>query len=238
MSSKRTCPKAPTAPKGELPQTESIPSGTLLPRFRTKPTSPATIYPANSFNPNIGKNWAIAGDGARFNPFPVPSGGNAPSLYAADSHAAAALESVFHDVPHEANPEFARSRVLLWQYVQLRTKRELQIVMLTNPQLRQLHVPRRQESLREDELIHTPASQYPRTRTWAKFLYDHIPALDGLAWRPRLGGHGTAYMFFGDRCNSTDFEIVGVPTDLDSAVEYAKIKAVATASNIHIIDGR
>ena len=184
------------------------------------------------------ENWEIAGDGARFNPFPVPSGGNAPTLYAADGYAAAALESVFHDVPHEANPEFARSRVLLWQYVKLRTKRELRIVMLTNPQLRQLHVSRRKESLREDELIHTPNSQYPRTSAWAKLLYDHIPALDGLAWRSRLGGQGAAYMFIGDRCNSTDFEIVGVPTDLDSAVEYAKITAVATASSIRIIDGR
>ena len=110
--------------------------------------------------------------------------------------------------------------------------------MLTNPQLRQLRVPRRQESLREDELIHTPSSQYPRTRTWAKFLYDHVPALDGLAWGARLGGHGTSYMFFGDRCDPTDFEIIGAPTDLDSAVEYGKIKAVATASNIRIIDGR
>lgn len=238
MSSKRTCPKAPTTPKGELPQTESIPSGTFLTRFRSKPTSPATAYGANSFNPNVGKDWEIAADGARFNPFPVPSGGNAPTLYAADSYAAAALESVFHDVPHESSPEFARSRVLIWQYVQLRTRRELRIVMLTNPQLRQLHVPRRPESLREDELIHTQASQYPRTRTWAKFLYDHVPALDGLAWRPRLGGQGTAYMFFGDRCDPADFEIVGVPTDLYSAAEYAKIKAVATASNIRIIDGR
>jgi hypothetical protein len=141
-------------------------------------------------------------------------------------------------VPHESSPEFSRSRVLQWQYVQLKTQRELRIVMLTNPQLRQLHVPRRQESLREDELIHTPASQYPRTRTWAKFLYDNIPALDGLAWRPRLGGQGTAYIFFGDRCNPADFEIAAVPTDLDSAAEYAKIQVVATAAHIRIIDGR
>jgi len=238
MSSNQTCPKAPSAPKGVLPQTESVPSGTLLTRFRSKPASPATAYPANSFNPNTARDWEIAGDGARFNPFPVSSGGNAPTLYAADGYATAALESVFHDVPHEMSPEFPRSRILLWQYVQLRTKRDLWVVMLTNPQLRQLRVPRRKESLREDELIHTPASQYPRTRTWAKFLHDHILSLDGLAWRPRLGGHGTAYMFFGDRCNISDFEIVGVPTDLDSPVEYAKIKAVATASNIRIIDGR
>jgi hypothetical protein len=238
MSSDRTCPRAPTAPKGDLPQTEFIPSGTVLTRFRSRPTNPAMAHPANSFNPNIGKDWEIAADGARFNPFPISSRGNAPTLYAADSYAAAALESVFHDVPHEASPEFSRSRVLQWQYVQLKTQCELRIVMLTNPQLRQLHVSHREESLREDELIHTPPSQYPQTRTWAKFLYDHIPALDGLAWRPRLGGRGTAYMYFGDRCNPTDFAVVGVPTDLDAAAEYAKIEAVATAAHIRIIDGR
>jgi hypothetical protein len=237
MSSKRTCPKAPSRAKSSLPQAETIPPGTVLTRFRGKPHDPAR-YPANSFNPNIGKDWTIATDGARFNPFPASGGGNVPTLYAASSYAAAALESLFHDVPHEASPEIPRSRILTWQYLRLKTTRELQVVMLTNPQLRQLHVSRRQESLREDELIHTPASQYPRTRTWARFLYEHIPSLDGLAWRPRLGGRGTAYMFFGDRCNSIDFEIAGVPTDLDSAAEYAKIKAVAMAAHIKIIDGR
>jgi hypothetical protein len=35
------------------------------------------------------------------------------------------------------------------------------VVRLTNPWLRQLKVPGRTESLREDELIHSPASQYP-----------------------------------------------------------------------------
>jgi hypothetical protein len=44
-------------------------------------------------------------------------------------------------------------------------------------------------------------------------------------------------MFFGDRCNAPDLLIGGAPTNLDSAIEYAKIQAVA-AANIRIIDGR
>lgn len=37
-------------------------------------------------------------------------------------------------------------------------------------------------------------------RSWAKLLYDHIPGLEGLAWRPRVAGQGEAYVFLGDRC--------------------------------------
>lgn len=112
MFSKRICPKAPTTATGALPQTETIPSGTLLTRFRGKPIGSTKAYLENSFNPNVGKDWTVAADGARFNPFPVASGGNVPTLYAADGYAAAVLESVFHDVPHEPNPEIPRSDCL------------------------------------------------------------------------------------------------------------------------------
>jgi len=105
-------------------------------------------------------------------------------------------------VPHIQTPEVMRSQVETWEYFELRTLRDLRVVRLTNPQLRQLKVPRRSESLREDELIHSPVSQYPATRTWAKLLHDNIPGVDGLAWRPRLASDGEAYMFFGDRCGA------------------------------------
>ena len=134
----------------------------------------------------MGKDWTIASDGARFNPFPDTAGDNVPTIYAATTYEAAALESVFHQVPHIQTPEVMRSQVETWEYFELRTLRDLRVVRLTNPQLRQLKVPRRSESLREHELIHSPASQYPATRTWAKLLHDHIPGLDGLAI-PRAG---------------------------------------------------
>jgi hypothetical protein len=127
-----------------------------------------------------------------------------------------------------------RSQVETWEYFELRTLRDLRVVGLTNPQLRQLKVPRRRESLREDELIHSPASQYPATRTWAKLLHDHIAGLDGLGWRPRLASNGEAYVFFGDRCGAGDFAVITAPKPLTSTTEYGKIKAVADSANITI----
>jgi hypothetical protein len=195
---------------------------------------PAKVYPPDSFNPNIGKDWTIDTDGARFNPFPDTAGTNVATIYAATSYEAAALESVFHAVPHVQTPEIARSQVETWEYFELRALRALKVVRLTNPKLRQLKVSGRTDSLREDELIHSPGSQYPTTRTWAKLLHDHVPGLDGLAWRPRLAGTGEAYVFFGDRCGPADFEVAGVPTALKSTKEFAKIKAVADDANITI----
>lgn len=238
MASRRTCPKAPRSPSGALPQTILIPVGTTVTRFRGIVVPPATAFPANSFNPNTAKNWTIATEGARFNPFPDTAGNNVPTIYAATTYEAAALESVFHQVPHIETPEVTRSQVETWEYFELRTLRDLRVVRLANPQLRQLKVPRRRESLREDELIHSPASQYPATRTWAKLLHDHIPGLDGLAWRPRLAGQGEAYVFFGDRCGAGDFAIVTAATPLTSPTEYGKIKAVADAANIMIKYGK
>ena len=234
MPTKRACPSAPLAPTGALPQSVLIQSGTLLTRFRGIAVPPATAHPPNSFNPNVGKNWTVATDGARFSPFPDEAGANVPTIYAATTYGAAALESVFHQVPHIQTPEIMRSQVETWEYFALRTLRDLRVVRLTNPQLRQLKVTGRTESLREDELIHSPASQYPATRTWAKLLHDHVPGLDGLAWRPRLAGEGEAYVLFGDRCGADDFTVAATPTRLTSSAEYVKIKTVADAANITI----
>jgi|SRR5208282_1571333 len=234
MPSRRKCPRAPGSPSGALPQTILIPAGTILTRFRGITVPPATPFAPNSFNPNTGKKRTVVADGARFNPFPDTAGNNVPTIYAATTYEAAALESVFHQVPHIQTPAITRSQVETWEYFDLRTLRDLRVVRLANPQLRQLKVPRRRESLREDELIHSPASQYPATRTWAKLLHDQIPGLDGLAWRPRLAGQGEAYIFFGDRCGAADFAVVTAPTPLTSPTEYGKIKAVADAANITI----
>lgn len=193
------CPAAPLyGPVADL-QMLMLPSGTALVRFH------GSAYPANSFNPNIGKDWTISKDGARFNPFPDGNAVNVPTLSAGDNFAAAALESVFHDVPHIPSPRFPRTRLDSWQYTRLEVKRDLVLFELTNPHLRQLDVPGRPVSLLEAELIHSEPTQYPNTRTWARFLFQMLPALSGLAWRPRLGGQGMAYVFFGERALSGDF---------------------------------
>src|SRR5947209_18101013 len=111
MPSRRTCPSAPGSPSGALPQTILIPGGTTLTRFRGIAVPPATVYPPNSFNPNMGKDWTIASDGARVNPFPDTAGDNVPTIYAATTYEAAALESVFHQVPHNQTQQLTPSQV-------------------------------------------------------------------------------------------------------------------------------
>ena len=203
-------------------------------RFRRCTVPPAKPYPPNSFNPSLGKDWTVDTDGARFSPFPDMQAVNVASLYTGSTYEAAALESVFHQVPHIKSPEVMRSQVETWEYFELRTERALRVVELTNPQLRQLKVPGRVESLRRDELVDSPPSQYPATRTWAKLLHDHIPGLEGLAWKPRLAGKDWSYVFFGDRCGPDDFTVVRSPISLTGPKEYSRIKAIADMANITI----
>jgi hypothetical protein len=101
------------------------------------------------------------------------------TLYAADNLTAAVLESIFHAVKHIPSPTFPRISLKDSSYSELVVNDDLVVVELTNPQLRQLAIARRRTSLKEEELIHTPPSQYPHTRTWARFLHDSLPALQG-----------------------------------------------------------
>jgi hypothetical protein len=77
--------------------------------------------------------------------------------------------------------------------------------------------------------------EYPHTRTWARFLHGSLPALDGLCWRPRLGGAGLAYMLFGDRCAPGALTVTSGPTDIDSGSGFVKVFAIAQSANIKII---
>jgi len=225
-----SCPQAPTSGSAPEVQLNTVPAGTWLVRCHSNAVA------GNSFNPNIGKDWTIPEHGARFSPFPDDRSENVPHLYAADNFTAAALESVFHAVQHVPSPEFLSSQFIAWSYTEVELKRALPVFELVNPNLRQLRVSGRSESLLEGELIHTQADQYPNTRTWARYLHLQIATLHGLAWRPRLGGHGNAYIFFGDRCTSTDFVIRKGPIPLDRGEGLARIKNVARWASIRIID--
>src|ERR1700757_2078048 len=174
------CPIAPTSSSPLIVQLINLRQGTGLFRFHK------SIYTPNSFNPNAGRRMDLAEDGARFNPFPGASAANVPTLYAASSLKAAALETVFHEVQHVASPTYARTQLTEWSYSKLRTTRDLVLFELVNPRLRQLMVPGRTTAITESELIHTLPAEYPHTRTWAQFLHANITSLQGLVWRPRL----------------------------------------------------
>ncbi len=176
--------------------------------------------------------------GARFSPFPDLHGVNVPTTYAGSTAQASALESVFHDVPHIPNPDYSANKLREFALSRLRVRRPLKILELVNPQLRQVVVPGRAESLAERELIHTSAAEYPATRAWARHFHYSLPHLEGLAWRPRLGGEGSAYVFFGDRVAPTDFELVESAIPIDTGPGRRLIDVIAGEAHIRIITFR
>jgi hypothetical protein len=227
------CPPAPASGAVALAlETTTLAAGTQLIRFHKKGRT------ASSFNPNIGKRIEIEEDGGRFNPFPGAPASNVPTLYAADTLEAAALESVFHDVEHCPSPSYLRTRLASWRYSRIDIMRDLLLLELTNPRLRQLAVPGRSSSLKESELIHTSPSEYPNTRTWARFLHASVATLDGLAWRPRLGGKGLSFVFFGDRFAIGDLRAKPKPAKVDSGPGFLEIQQIARSARIRIIDSK
>jgi len=225
------CPAAPPGAGSFQVHTTTLAKGRALFRFhRTIPN-----YPASSFNPNAGKHIDIPEEGSRFNPFPGPFSVNIPTLYAADTFVAAALESVFHDVEHVPSPTYLESQFSAWTYSRLRTKRKLVVFKLVNPRLRSIAVPGRDSSITESELVHTLAAEYPHTRSWARYLHSTLSTIDGLGWRPRLGGSGTAYVFFGDRCDG-ELEIESPGISIAGGSGLAKIRAVARDAGIVLIE--
>jgi hypothetical protein len=180
------CPAAP-ATKGDLDVAlAELKADSELIRFH------APAYAGNAFNPNTGRKMEDPTAGARFSPFPDTHGVNVPTNYTGSTPLSAALESVFHDVPHIPNPPYPASKLREFVLSRLRVLRPLKIFELVNPQLRQVTVPGRAESLAEMEIIHTKAAEYPATRAWARYFHHHLPHLEGLAWRPRLGGEWLA----------------------------------------------
>jgi hypothetical protein len=177
----------------------------------------------------------IAEGGARFSPFPDSSGNNVPTFYAGTTEKAAALESVFHDLPHLPHPVYARRKLADFRMTHFVVARDLLVVDLTEPELRQVKVPGRAESLHEIEIIHSSPAAYPQTRAWAQHFHRSLTSAYGLAWRPRLGGEGTSYVFFGDRLSPADFTSVGAAMAIDSGAGRAIIERIAASTYIQLI---
>ena len=125
-------------------------------------------------------------------------------------------------------------RLAEWSYSELEVTRDIVLFELVNPRLRRLIVPGRTYLITESELIHTPPSEYPHTRMWAQSLHAAVPNLDGLAWRPRLAGTGTSYVFFGDRFRSGDLKIHSHAIPTVVGIGFLEIFAIAHCASITI----
>jgi hypothetical protein len=232
-----TCPLPPPGAADLKVLLSQVPVGTELIRFH----SPK--FRGIAFNPNIDnhgrpKRMEDPLAGARFSPFAGVNGINVGTLYAGTTERAAALESVFHELPHVPNPTYASGQLKGFALSRFMVKRALTVFELVNPQLRQVPVDGRVESLNEGELISSSPKNYPTTRAWARHFHRNLPVVEGLAWRPRLGGEGMSYVFFDGRASSNDFDLTEDAVAIDDGPGRVLIERIAKGASIKLIGTR
>ena len=127
---------------------------------------------------------------------PITVGGQVVGvLYAAESHRAAASETIFRTVPiPEGNREDRPRQVFLgpyqgWVWSTLACSRELTLVDLDTEGLAALGVT-------WENLIGSGRLHYPMTRRWAEALWRAAPSADGLVWRSRQAPDQEALVLF------------------------------------------
>ncbi|WP_232504686.1 RES family NAD+ phosphorylase [Acidovorax delafieldii] len=151
-----------------------------------------TAFAPESFNPGV--------DGAgrlrkptRFAPIRDAKGKVVPYLYGGSTLDCAIFETVFHDVPIDAADKFVDLDDFAQRgHAELIPNRDLKLVDLTSEGLHRLKVPK-------DELIASPARDYPDTALWAQALHRQFPDVDGLLWMSRQRDRDHALLLFGDR---------------------------------------
>lgn len=159
------------------------------------------LYTGDQFNPGLKGN-------ARFSPIRNADGNPIPTIYAAVTFDAAAIESVFHDVAHAPGYKQYDKRKLEGQmHSEVKAARDLTLVDLSNVPLRKLGVQRRQ-------LIDTEKDQYPKTRAWAEAIHAKHHAIQGLSWMSRQDDTARAVMLFGDRIPAGPLQRVGASRSL------------------------
>jgi hypothetical protein len=172
----------PPAPRPD-PLPASLTAGTILWRVHSDAFEPA------QFNPTIPTRFS----GGRFD---SPDGSYA-YLYAGSDTIAAVAETLLRDRPPSGAFLVPRKRVEGKRLSRLSLVRELSIVVLHGSGLTAI----RQTA----ELTSSGPADYAACRAWARALRADAPAACGFEWRPRHDNDRFAYLFFADRCSSSDF---------------------------------
>ena len=210
-----------------------------LPLRRRRSTTPWTLsgkqalhrvhadrYRADEFNPGLKGN-------ARFSPIRDAKGDPIPTIYAAATFDAAALESVFHDVSHAPGFKHYDKRKLEGQlHSEVKVRRDLKLADLGSVALRKLGVPRKQ-------LIDTEKDRYPNTRQWAEAIHAQHPDIRGLSWISRQDDSARAVVLFGDRIPKGTLQQVGDSRSLlQDEQAYAELLDLADRIGADITPGK
>jgi hypothetical protein len=218
-------PRGPASPVPDPPDFTH-----LQPRFTPWPRGKPLIrvfdsaHPPDAFHP--GTRGGIRG---RFHFFTDASGGVVPVMYGASSEDGAFSETVFRDVPVQGPVRVVRAKRLRGlSLVKLIPERELTLVELLGHGLKRLHVL-------PEHLTTTPATEYPRTVSWAQALHRTFSHIDGLIWMARQFNAAEACILFGDRVGSDDLRIAAPPLPLSLGPGRARLEVAANAAGIAVI---
>lgn len=210
-------------PSPDLPyNTMTLPAGTKLHRIHNDRWGPATFNPGALIDPTNGNT------GSRFAPF--QSGGQfVPTLYAGDSLGVAALETVFHDInPAEPFKTVSMSQLSALHYSVVTLIADIEVTRLFEPDLKKLTLTRR-------ELIDCPASEYVRTRTWSKAIYESPFNLCGMTWTSRHFDEGRAYMLFGPPRLSSRLQITSSISIVNDAGTLEAVRNLGELAGVTVV---
>ena len=148
---------------------------------------------SHAFNP-------CQGDPTRFAPIADRDGACVPSLYAGGTFECVAYETIFHDIPVEAERKSVPLTLAsAGTHGTLRPRRAIRLASLRAPDLLRWNILR-------NSLIATSTGLYKQTAAWAKAIHDGFPNVEGLVWTSNRCDPDDAYLFFGDRVHRDDFE--------------------------------
>jgi hypothetical protein len=204
----RSIPSPPTN-LGALVKRKMWPATTIIHRIHRDE------FGADEFNPGHDGN-------ARFSPIVDANGTAIPTIYGGTTLECAAMETVFHDVPHAPGLKTVAKRKLRnHKYSQLVTAADLTLADLGSTALRKLGIPR-------VDLIDSEKNIYPQTRKWAEAIHAKCPDVQGLTWVSRQDDSANATILFKDRLPpkslhsmSSSVEILADPDTYAALVDLA-----------------
>lgn len=167
---------------------------------------------------------------ARFSPLVQPDGTIIATMYGADTFRAAAMETVFHDLPDDiAHFIFDYKKLHSMALSVIEPMRDLQLLELSAVGLKPMR-------LKRADIVESPPSLYWQTQQYALGWHNRFPNIDGLYWISKQDGDGPACMLFGDRVSVGDLAITSVGESLQASPQMEKM--VNLAKLLGITKGR
>ncbi|MFT3968398.1 MAG: RES family NAD+ phosphorylase [Sphingobium sp.] len=239
-ASSKTGPATPSAPPA--PPAVSAGGGAAAPRSIPSPpadlnvlvkrttweaaTTIHRIHPdgfgAAEFNPGPDGN-------ARFSPIVDAKGKSIATIYGGTTFECAAMETVFHDVPHEPGLKTVAKR-------KLKKHLHSQVAPVADLKLADLGArPLRKLGIKRADLIESDKDVYPQTRKWAEAIHAQCPDVQGLCWVSRQDDTTRAVILFEDRLPARPLRSVAKSVDIVAdTTTYAALVELADDIGVKI----